>query len=605
MKKAATIAAFLLLGHKEGCHIRERVLPVPGFLYRLLSPQGWKWVVLLFLLLVLPGIVAPYHSDDWFQLLLLDEDSVLRRNDGSLWGLFSFIDEVPAHREQMQAFGVLPWFAAEDFSFRFWRPVTEITHWIDYRIFGVNAFPAHIQSVIWFLLLSGIVLALARHTLPDKTQLPWLAVMIFLWDGQHVANIGWIANRNALVAAVFSMLCLYAHMQWRDRGRTGFAILAVCSWILALGSGEIAVGGFGYLLLYALLLDNAGSRKALLSLLPYVLTMLVWLVLYRVMGFGASVSGGLYIDPLHEPLGFLAAIAQRVPVYVSASLLPVPAGFSWVTGLEYGWMSGLYLAVSVLVTAGFLTVSLKMMRQDRVFAFWLLGSIIALLPVCSTMAQDRLALLQTVGMDIAIASLIYPLLAGGIMTKLQYVLRFILLVIHLILSPMHLLAGSIYLYWGANNILSNALQFPDEKIRGKRLLVLQAPIGEVVALAGIREVLGKVNPEQVLWLANDEGSLKLEVISSHELSLEKSSGFSNGFEQAFRSVRKAPFSTDDTIKVGAAEIAVERVNAQGYPDRITVSLSGEGLEQWQVYTYKNLQYREVTLPLKGKQIFQD
>ena len=564
---------------------------------KLSSRQGLKWTVLVFLLLVLPGILAPYHSDDYFQLLLLGNHSTLERHDGSLFGLFSFIDDVPAHRQQMQAYGVLPWFAAKDFSFRFWRPLAELTHWTDYRFFGVNPLSAHIHSVIWFLLLSAIVYQLARYTLPEKTTMPWLVFILFLWDGQHVANINWIANRNALLAASFSMLCLYAHMRWCDEKKILFLFVAVISWISALASGELALGGFSFLFFYAVMLDKSGPLQGFMRIIPYMLVLMAWYYLYRQMGFGVNTSAGLYVDPVAEPLDFLSAVLRRIPVYFAASLLPVPSGFSWITGLKYAWLSQAFLLLSVVVSIGFIVFYREKIRRNHVLAFWLFSSIGALLPVCSTMAQDRLALLQTVGMDVVLAMLIYPFIIGVVeCARPEKWIAMSLVFIHVLLSPMHLFLGSVYMYWGANNILSNAMSFPENQWKDKNILAVRVPIGEAVALVGIREAMGQQKPKQFNWISNDEGVVKVTAMTNNRFLVEKSTGFANGFESAFRSVKKEPFKESEKIPLGEVEIIIKHINPEGYPDKIIIDLlQGE----WLFYSYSDNHYFKVEMPRIG------
>jgi hypothetical protein len=76
------------------------------------------------------GLVA----DDYIHRAKLLGQWLSPDTDASLWGLFSFIEGTP---EQVLAFketGFGPWWMFEEFPARiaFWRPLTEITHWIDY-----------------------------------------------------------------------------------------------------------------------------------------------------------------------------------------------------------------------------------------------------------------------------------------------------------------------------------------------------------------------------------------------------------------------------------------------------------------------------------------
>ena len=73
-------------------------------------------IVAVLLLLVCVNLWAPFHADDYFQQLLLRGDNVLQRDaDASLYGLFSFIDQSLDGRQQLLRYGVLPWFADQEF----------------------------------------------------------------------------------------------------------------------------------------------------------------------------------------------------------------------------------------------------------------------------------------------------------------------------------------------------------------------------------------------------------------------------------------------------------------------------------------------------------
>jgi hypothetical protein len=560
-----------------------------------LTPQR---LLLVFCLLVLPAVFAPYHSDDYFQLLLLSENSSIQRNDASLWGLFSFIDEVPQHREQLLQYGVLPWFAADDFYFRFWRPISEITHWLDFKLFGINPLPAHIHSIAWFLLLSGIVYQLARRIFPDEKLLPMLALAIFILDGQHVATIGWIANRNSLVAAVFAFAALYSHIVWRETEKKRYFFIAIIVMGVALLSGEASLAIISYFFFYATILDGSGYKKGLVSVLPYFLLVGIWFYFYQNLGFGVNTSAGLYLNPFLDTAEYITAVIYRVPIYFTSALLPIPAGLSWGGGAEHAWLSVVFYGFALLVVTGFLVAFYKVVRNNKPVHFCFLSSIFALLPVCATMAQDRLALFETVGFDMVIAALILYFLQGKKPEK-KYVkyCASALVVIHLILSPLHLWAGSIYMHLGATAIASNALSIKNPDLMQKQVICFQVPIGEAVSLMGIREVMGFDNPQGFFWLSNDEGELIVKVLSNHRIQVEKKLGFANGFESAFRSVKKQPFHPGQSIDTPFGMIEITNINQQGYPDRIEVHFDKPLTDtDLLFYTFKNGGYAMIELP---------
>lgn len=576
---------------------------MPNATVKIIKAITVRRLILLFLLLILPTIFAPYHSDDFFQLLLLSGHSAIERSDASLWGLFSFVDEVPEHRRQMLQYGVLPWFAADDFHFRFLRPLAEITHWLDVYWFGVNPLPAHIQSVIWFGMLSVVIYQLATRIFPAQAGLPLLALAIFLLDGQHVATIGWIANRNALLAAFFGFAALLSHFVWMETHEKRYFVIALCALALALLSGEAALAMVSYLFFYAVFIDDEGFKKGLPKIIPYFCLVAIWFYFYQYFDFGVSTSAGLYLNPFTDTVEYLTAIIYRIPIYFTAAILPIPAGLSWGGGIDHKWLSVLFYAVSLMVVLVFCFLFRKSVRANKRILYCIVAATFSLFPVCATMAQDRLSLFQTVGMDIAIAALILECLRNADFSAGKYNAHIasVLVTIHLILSPLHLLLGSAYMHWGAKKIQENALSLSSAAIMHKEIICFQVPIGEAVSLMGIREVAGAGNPDGFFWLSNDEGKMVVAVLDSHDVSIEKSSGFANGFESAFRSVKKRPFYVGELIGIPAGTIEIRNINQQHYPDKIIVHFNRPLADKSLLfYTYSDGMYRQVVLPEIGK-----
>ena len=145
-----------------------------------------------------------------------------------------------------------------------------------YQLFAGNPFPAHLHSLFWFLLLSVVVAKLMQRTISAEKSLLILFMAIFLWDGQHVATMGWVANRNALIACFFAMSSLYLHILWREEQKVHYFLLAMAALVFALLSAEVAVSIGVFLFFYSILLDPRGAKQGFISLLPYLLIVVVW-----------------------------------------------------------------------------------------------------------------------------------------------------------------------------------------------------------------------------------------------------------------------------------------------------------------------------------------
>jgi hypothetical protein len=288
----------------------------------------------------------------------------------------------------MKDSGALPWITADDFSLSLWRPLTSFTHHLDYRLWPNAPFVMHVQSVCWLLAVIVGAATLFRR-LSSGWAAATLATAFYSIDDGHGFVVGWLANRNALVASAFAIPALVAHDRWRRDGwRPGAVVAGALAWT-ALQGGEIAAGVFGYAAAHVLFLDPATWRKRWVPLVPWTVAGLLWLIPYRAMGYGARGSGA-YVDPLSAPRDFAAALATRLPTLAFAELTGSPAERA-----NFDWPWGIAIAV---VSVGVISVgAVAWLRRDPRARFWLVGMLLAALPACGTYPGDRLLVVASLG----------------------------------------------------------------------------------------------------------------------------------------------------------------------------------------------------------------
>ena len=94
--------------------------------------------------------------------------------------------------------GVLPWLASESLRLSFWRPVSSLSHQLDYRLFGDTAWLMHLESVLLYALLAFLTARLYAR-LVEPRWVGGLAALLFALDDAHGHAVGWISNRNAVL----------------------------------------------------------------------------------------------------------------------------------------------------------------------------------------------------------------------------------------------------------------------------------------------------------------------------------------------------------------------------------------------------------------------
>lgn len=533
---------------------------VVDLLVRKLSPAQLAGI---FLLLVVPMVFAPFFSDDYFHLLMLGDNPPLPYpHDGSFRGLFSFIDNDPPSRLYLMQQGVLPWWTGGNFYFKFWRPLAELSHWLDFRVAPYSALFAHLHSIGWFLLLSFAVLALYRN-LAGSFPLALLAFALFLLDGNHAPVIEWVANRNALISAFLAVLVLLFHHRFRCDGGLFWLPLAVMALVGGLLAGEAALAVGGYLFAYAVFLDRGGFRRGFLALLLYAVVVVIWFFLYKSLGFGANGSSQHYVDIASMPLDFLRAAAERVPVYIASALLLVPAevypALVFLGGEEYRWPALLTVLVLLLLIACLLW---PLLRQSALLRFSLLGATLSVIPFCAIINQDRVALIPGIGFSLAIAEVILRGFAAG---QLLRGFAALLVVLHLMLSPLLLFAESAYISANARHTRANLLQLADSDLDGKRVVLLKGSVSQSALLRPVRRLQGVAEPESVWLLSGGRDLLQITRVGENELLLRREHGFVGWSEQAFRDLEHFPFTVGSVIRLEGIEMTVHTINSAGQP----------------------------------------
>ncbi len=342
-------------------------------------------LAILSILLALPSLWAGWVMDDHFHRLKMRGTDRLPGIFDTSWDMFRFLDGNAERTLHMMDVGTVPWWTYPEIVAQFWRPVTTLTHRLDYLLWPESPAMMHAQSLLWFGGLTLVVTCLYRR-LMGVTVVAGLAALLYAIDDAHATPAGWIANRNALVAALFGILAVVVHDKWRrDKWRSGL-ILGPLLLAVALFAKEAAVAVAAYLFAYAMCLDRAPWRSRVLSLVPYAVVIAAWRIAWVLHGNGLH-GVGLYVDPVSNPLRFLASLLARAPVLLLGQLALPPADV-WIIFDEAVLRRAAVVATTLL--AGLAFILAPTVRQDRISRFWAMGMLLSLIPACATFPSDRL-----------------------------------------------------------------------------------------------------------------------------------------------------------------------------------------------------------------------
>lgn len=356
------------------------------------KPHAIPGVAFIALVLSLPTLFGGFALDDHYFRMIFQQCPGMPELDLSPLETFTFGGGTPELNLVRMNRGLLPWWADPYWQTSFWRPVTSLTHWGDYVLWGDRAWPMHLGSILLYSALAAALTFYYRRLLPSAA-VAGIAALLFAIDDAHGFPVAWLSSRNAILSCLFGVLALIFHDGWRRNGwRFGLPV-ALATLLLAVFSAEGAVAIVAYLLAYAIFIDKSRPWARVLSLAPYLATLFVWRIVYSALGHGTTHSM-VYIDPIGDPIRFFRATLFRLPEYLYGQM-----------GLSDPTMGSIFPQPYFGITWTFIVAFLgfaawimwPLIRSDETLRFCLFGMVLSAIPACATIPQSRLLFFTGIG----------------------------------------------------------------------------------------------------------------------------------------------------------------------------------------------------------------
>ena len=565
-----------------------------------LGAQHAPWIVIVIgLALAAPAVTADFTADDHLQRVIARDDPGIAGLHARPLDQFVFANGEPADTLRLRDGGLFPWWADPSLRLAFFRPLSSATHALDHALWPESATAQLAHNLVWLALALAMVWRFYRRFIPEPLR--WIAVLALLLyavDDARGPVVGWIANRNALIALTLALPALLAHDRWRREGWAAGRWVAPLLFAVSLGAGESALAIGAYLAAHALWLDRGRWTARLGALAPYAIIVVAWRVLYAHLGYGVAGSG-IYLDPGSDPGAFVAAAATRIPFLLlgqlglpwsdPASLYPVLGGGATMLGIALGTLAAIGLACA------------RMLRRDPVTRFFATGMVLAAVPIASTFPADRL--LSFVGLGAM--GLVAQLLAAAFRHREQLgdgrarrtaavVVALAMVFVHLVLSPPLLVLRSRSMVAVGRVIDRADAGIPsDPGVAGRTVIIVATPSD---ALAGyipiMRQSRGQPRPAHLYWLATATTAVTLERVDAHTLRVTPADGFLRyEIDQMVRSPRVRPFAAGDQVALPGVTLDIEAITPDGRPRSVlahfALPLEDPSLiwRRWEGHTY--------------------
>jgi tetratricopeptide (TPR) repeat protein len=249
------------------------------------SRQQILFLVCITSLLYLPSLTADFVFDDHY---LIQNNPFLRSTSGIH---VAFTQDYYGQVNPQYALG-------------YYRPLSVLTHWMDWQVWGENAFGHHFTNLIIHI-CTVLLLFFLLDKLFEDSPLSFFAALIFALHPCHVSTVTFISGRVDALATFFSLLTLFLFMRQKA--------LSPVSYFVALLCKEISVTTPALVFWKQ---KDQGWRSAFLWMIPFAVVLIMILILRKtILG---SVSQNLPSITVNQVWNGLALI----PAYLRFLVLP-------------------------------------------------------------------------------------------------------------------------------------------------------------------------------------------------------------------------------------------------------------------------------------------
>jgi hypothetical protein len=463
--------------------------------------------------------------------------------------------------------GELSWWAAPALRWRCMRPIPQLVHYLEFRMWGRGELVwLHLHSIAWMMAVAAAAAALFRRLLSP----PWvagLAAILYAVDDGHGFSVGWVANRCVLMATLFAIGALGAHDRWRRDGWRPGALLAPLALAAALLCSEEALAIVGYIAAHVIVLDR-GRRRAC-AIAPYAVVVATWLGARRLLGYGIYGTGS-YTDALAEPAAFVTQALVRLPIYVHSQMGALPADLWEVYFVRRGWTWVMALAGLAFMALVAPTIWV-LVRRDRAARFWALGGAAALVPVCGAHPTDRHLFLVGLGGAALVSSTLAAWLdESALLPRGAGLLAGFFALVHLVVAPIALpfrarIPGAV----SRGLARLEALVPDDARLADQDLVLVNAPFKYLCNFVSVvRRSNGGTSPRRwrCLGVSADEVTVRRE--DAQTLVLRPEHGYLRQFEDTNVRSRRIGFAPGDRVSLPGLSITVRAVTDDARPAEV-------------------------------------
>ncbi len=367
------------------------------------------------------------YSNSLFNEFVWVDHTQIVQEEHIIHGISEFIDTF---------FSVMSGFSAS-VKGGYYRPLINLSHSIDYWIWGPNPFGFHLTNVLIHT-LTGIILYLVLLRIIAIEPVAFLASLFFLAHPVHTEAVSWISGRGDVIFTLFYLLSLLFYLKAGSLGNNIsnpalppfskggsrkeeegsryrlYLLYSGVFFLLALLSKEMALTLPLIIILHDVCFrrqDKTFSLSRNLRVYIYYFGLLAGYLIFRIVilggvGSGQTIPGNNYFTAIYT--------TSRIFVwYIWKLILPVSLAVSDVVRLAFS-LTDPTVAGSIILLLLLLAAAVFLYHTYPVLSFGILWFFLTMIPVSNLVPAlhfkaERYLYLPSIGYCLILASLLWML----------------------------------------------------------------------------------------------------------------------------------------------------------------------------------------------------
>lgn len=218
------------------------------------------WEYCIILLLVVAAYWPTFTGD-----FILDDNILVKNNayNKEIHSVFSYFSQEDGITDEMDL-GI--------YHTGYYRPLINITYFLDFKIWGMNASGFRTTNLILHLLSCFILFKLIGYFFRDYRTALW-CVILFSLHPVNTESVSCIVARNNILVTLFALSSFYFYIIWFERRTNINLILSIIAFFCAVFSKEFGIMILPVYFLYHRFLarNNRSILSEIMSYIPFVI----------------------------------------------------------------------------------------------------------------------------------------------------------------------------------------------------------------------------------------------------------------------------------------------------------------------------------------------